>query len=256
MIKNIPILEVKNLVKKFGSFTAVDNVSFSIEEGKTLGFLGPNGAGKSTTINCLLGVVEKDGGEIKMFGLDALKNRSKVMKMANYCSAEYVLPWNLTVYQNLYVYSKFYEVKNAKARILELLEEFEIADAKDKNIRSLSLGQRARANLCKALINRPKLLFLDEPMASMDPDVVDKGIRLLRRIQKEEKITILYTSHNMWEIEQVASHVVFVNHGRIIAQGSPLELTRQELKLEASEPNLREVFITLSRKKQLEHELN
>ena len=127
-------------------------------------------------------------------------------------------------------------------------------DLKSKRIRSLSLGQRARANFCKALINKPKLLLLDEPMASMDPDVVDKGIKLIKRIQKEEKMTILYTSHNMWEIEQVADDVVFVNHGKIIAQGTPLELTRQELKLEAKEPNLREVFIELSRRQMADEE--
>lgn len=253
------VLEVKNLVKKFpssakasegrGYFMAIDGISFNLAEGQILGFLGPNGAGKSTTINCLLGVVEKDGGEIKMFGKDLASNRSEIMKNVNYCSAEYVLPWNLTLYENLLVYSKFYEVREAKKRISEVLSQFELTDSRDKIIRSLSLGQRTRANLCKALISKPKLLLLDEPMASMDPDVVDKGIKLIKKIQKQEKMTILYTSHNMWEIEQVANDVVFINHGKIIAQGSPLELTRQELALEAEEPNLREVFIQLSRKK-------
>lgn len=255
MAKDSPkvVLSVKNLVKNFGDFKAVDDISFDVLEGEVVGFLGPNGAGKSTTINCLLGVVEKDGGEIKMFGKDLAKNRTEIMKNVNYCSAEYVLPWNLTLYENLLVYAKFYEVKDAKNRIGEVIEEFDLTDSRNKSIRSLSLGQRTRANLCKALVSKPKLLLLDEPMASMDPDVVDKGIRLIKRIQKEEKITILYTSHNMWEIEQVANDVVFVNHGKIIAQGSPLDLTRQELELEAKEPNLREVFIQLSRRK---NELN
>lgn len=248
MSKNTLILEVKNLVKKFGNFTAVDGISFSVKEGEILGFLGPNGAGKSTTINCLLGVVEKDNGEVKMFGKDVSKNRTTVMKNVNYCSAEYVLPWNLTLYENLLVYAYFYEVTSPKKRVMEVIEALDMMDFKKRNIRSLSFGQRARANLCKALLNKPKLLLLDEPMASMDPDVVDRGIRLIKKIQKEEKMTILYTSHNMWEIEQVATEVVFINHGKIIAQGSPLELTRQELALEAKEPNLREVFIQLSRR--------
>lgn len=243
------VLSVKNLVKNFGEFKAVDDISFEVEEGQVVGFLGPNGAGKSTTINCLLGVVEKDGGEIRMFGKDLAKHRTEIMKNVNYCSAEYVLPWNLTLFENLLVYAKFYEIKDAKSRIMEVLGEFELAESKNKSIRSLSLGQRTRANLCKALISKPKLLLLDEPMASMDPDVVDKGIRLIKRIQKEEKMTILYTSHNMWEIEQVANDVVFINHGKIIAQGSPLDLTKQELALESKEPNLREVFIQLSRRK-------
>lgn len=249
MTKKSPVvLEVKNLSKKFDDFVAVDNISFGLEEGQILGFLGPNGAGKSTTINCLLGVVEKDGGEIRMFGKDLVKHRTEIMKYVNFCSAEYVLPWNLTLYENLLVYAKFYEVEDARKRIEDVLGEFELTESKNKIIRSLSLGQRTRANLCKALINKPKLLLLDEPMASMDPDVVDKGIRLIKKIQKEEKMTILYTSHNMWEIEQVANDVIFVNHGKIIAQGSPLDLTRQELELEAKEPNLRDVFIQLSRR--------
>lgn len=242
------ILEVVNLSKKFGDFVAVDGISFSVAEGEILGFLGPNGAGKSTTINCLLGVVERDSGEVRMFGKDLQKHRVEIMKNVNYCSAEYVLPWNLTLYENLLVYAHLYEVKNAKKRVNDVIGELEMNDMRNKIIRSLSLGQRARANFCKALLNKPKLLLLDEPMASMDPDVVDRGIRLIKRIQKEEKMTILYTSHNMWEIEQVANNVVFINHGKVIAQGSPLELTRQELELEAKEPNLREVFIQLSRR--------
>ena len=243
------ILEVKNLRKSFDNFVAVDNVSFSVAEGEILGFLGPNGAGKSTTINCLLGVVEKDGGEIRMFGKDLVNNRVEIMNKVNYCSAEYILPYSLTLYENLLVYAHYYGVKNAKERVMEVLDDLDMMGLKSERIRNLSLGQRARANFCKALINKPKLLLLDEPMASMDPDVVDRGIKLIKKIQKEEKMTILYTSHNMWEIEQVADNVVFVNHGKIIAQGTPLELTRQELKLEAKEPNLREVFIELSRRK-------
>ncbi len=255
MSKNAPILEVKDLVKKFDGFAAVDGISFSVNEGEILGFLGPNGAGKSTTINCILGVVEKDEGEVKIFGKNLDNKRVEIMKYVNYCSAEYVLPWNLSLYENLLVYAYLYEVSAPKKRVVEVLEELELIDIRDRSIRSLSLGQRARANFGKALINKPKLLLLDEPMASMDPDVVDRGIDLLKRIQKEEKMTILYTSHNMWEIEQVANNVVFINHGKIIAQGTPLELTRQELKLEAKEPNLREVFIELSRRKMVEEEI-
>lgn len=249
MSKNfVPILEVKDLVKKFGDYTAVDGVSFDVKEGEILGFLGPNGAGKSTTINCILGVIKPDSGSIKVFGKDLSKHRSAIMQEANYCSAEYQMPWNLSVWESLYVYAKLYSLKNPKERIAELLELFQIPDLKRKMIRQLSFGQRARVGFCKSLLNHPRLLLLDEPMASMDPDIVDQGIRLLKKIQKEEKITILYTSHNMWEIEQVADNVVFINHGKVMAQGSPLELTRKELELEAKEPNLREVFIHLSRR--------
>lgn len=242
-----PVLEVKNLVKKFGSFTAVDGVSFSIKEGEILGFLGSNGAGKSTTINCLLGIIKPESGQIKIFGKDLFARRSEIMQEVNYCSAEYNLPWSLSVYESLLVYASLYQVNDSKQKINELLNLFEITDLKKKQIRNLSFGQRARANFCRALLNNPKLLLLDEPMASMDPDVVDKGIKLLLKIQNDSGMSILYTSHNMWEIEQVANSVIFINHGRIMAQGTPLELTKQEVELEAKEPDLREVFIRLSR---------
>ncbi|MBI2018144.1 ABC transporter ATP-binding protein [Candidatus Daviesbacteria bacterium] len=248
MSQNI-ILEVKNLRKSFGDFLAIDDISFSLGEGKILGFLGPNGAGKSTTIYCLLGLIDPDFGQISIFGKDIKKARSEILKQVNYASAEFHLPWNLKLWECLFVFGKLYEVKNINKRIDELLEIFEISHLKNKHIRELSFGQRARGNLVKALLNKPKILLLDEPMASMDPDVVDKGINLIKQIQKEEKISILYTSHNMWEIEQVANHVVFIKHGKIIAQGSPLELTKQVLQLESDEPNLREVFIQLSRVK-------
>lgn len=244
------ILEVKNLAKRFGSpdggFLAVDNLSFSISRGQILGFLGPNGAGKSTTIYCILGLIQKDAGEIRIFGKDLEKKRSEILKEVNYSSAEFNLPWNLSVYENLYVYSMLYEVSDAKQRIFDLLEIFEISDLRNQKIRDLSFGQRARTNLCKALLSRPRLLLLDEPMASLDPDVVDKGIALLKKIQKEEGISILYTSHNMWEIEEIADDIVFINHGKVVAQGSPIELTKKVLK-GAKEPNLRQVFIHISR---------
>ena len=244
------ILEVKNLVKNFGNFTAIDNISFSLKEGEILGFLGPNGAGKSTTIYCILGLIAPDGGDIRIFGKNIFVNRSEIFKEVNYASADFNLPWNLSIWENLLVYAKLYEVPEAKKRITELLEIFEMSHLRDKATRDLSTGLRARANLCKALLNKPRLLLLDEPMASMDPDVVDKGISLLKQIQKEDGITILYTSHNMWEIEEIAGEVIFLNHGKIIASGTPLELTQKVLKLEGSEPNLRDVFIHLSRDKE------
>lgn len=199
-------------------------------------------------IVCLLGVIEPQDGVIKVFGRDLQKNRSEIMQECNFCSAEYNLPWNLSVYEGLLVFAKMYQVKDSRKRVEEVLVALGMQDLKNVKIRNLSFGQRARASLCKAIINKPRLLLLDEPMSSMDPDVVDKGIKLLLKIQKQTKMSILYTSHNMWEIEQVASRIIFINHGKIMAQGSPLELTRQEVKLEAKEPDLREVFIHLSRR--------
>lgn len=243
------VLEVKNLVKRFDDFVAIDDISFNVKEGEIIGLLGPNGAGKSTTINCLLGIVKPEEGEIKVFSKELFKNRTEIMQKVNYCSAEYNMPWNLTVYECLLVFAKLYSVSNAKKRIGDLLDLFEMGRLKNEFIRQLSFGQRARASLCKSLLNKPKLLLLDEPMSSMDPDIVDKGISLLKKVQKEEGMSIIYTSHNMWEIEQVANNVIFINHGKIIAQGSPLDLTKSAVKLEAKEPDLREVFIRLSRQK-------
>lgn len=260
------VLEVKNLTKRFpssapssakaskgkkategrGYFVAVDDVSFNVDEGQVLGFLGPNGAGKSTTIFCILGLIEKDGGQIKIFGKDFARNRSEILQDVNYASNETQLPWNLTVWENLLVFAHLYNVADVKKRINELLDVFEISNLRRDMVRDLSTGQRARLSLVKAFLNRPKLLLLDEPMASMDPDVVDKGINLIKSLQKAEKISIVYTSHNMWEIEEIANDIIFINHGKIVAKGSPIDLTKKVLG-SAKEPNLREVFIHISR---------
>lgn len=243
---NNPVLDVKNLVKKFDEFIAIDDISFKLGEGEILGFLGPNGAGKSTTIFCILGLIKPDSGEVIIFGRDVLKDK-QVLGKVNYAAAEFILPWNLTIPESLLVFATLYQISNPKKRIAELMDIFEISHLKNKTVRDLSMGQRARGSLCKAFLNKPKLLLLDEPMASMDPDVVDKGISLIKRLQQEENMSILYTSHNMWEIEEIAENVVFINHGKIVAQGSPLELTKQVLKSKTDEPDLREVFIHISR---------
>lgn len=257
MAKNSQIvLEVKNLTKRFpssakategrGYFVAVDNISFNVAEGQVLGFLGPNGAGKSTTIFCILGLIEKDAGQIKIFGKEFSSHRTEILQDVNYASNETQLPWNLTVWENLLVFAHLYTINDVKKRIVELLDVFEISNLRGKMVRDLSTGQRARLSLVKAFLNKPKLLLLDEPMASMDPDVVDKGITLIKHLQKAEKMSIVYTSHNMWEIEEIATDIIFVNHGKIVAKGSPIDLTRKVLK-RAREPNLREVFIHISR---------
>ena len=242
-----PVLRVDQLVKRFGDFAAIDGVSFEVGEGEIVGFLGPNGAGKSTTLFCVLGLIHGDGGRIEILGRDISRGRSEILRSTNYCSAEFTLAWNLTLWENLLVFARLYEIPRAKARIAEWLELFELTPLKGELIREMSLGQRARANLCKAFLNRPKLLLLDEPMASMDPDVVDRGIRLIKRIQETEGISIVYTSHNMWEVEQLASRIVFINHGQVVAEGTPLELTRSVLAADSSDANLREVFIQISR---------
>lgn len=218
---NVPVLEVKNLTKKFGKFTAVDNISFSMEEGEIVGFLGPNGAGKTTTINMLLNLISPTEGNIYVFGNDLTKKRTQILKQVNFSSSYINLPWRLTVWENLYTFALLYEVANPKQKIEELLEVFNISHYRNKQAGFLSSGQKTRAILAKAFINNPRLVLLDEPTASLDPDIAAKVRGYLKKIQREQKTTMLFTSHNMAEVEEVCDRVIFINHGKIVAEDTP-----------------------------------
>lgn len=220
------VLEVKNLTKGFSKFRAVDSISFEIESGETVGFLGPNGAGKTTTIMMLLGIIKPTAGSIKIFGLDFTRNREAILKRVNFASASSVFPSRLTVYENLYVFSCLYEIKNPRQKIEDLLKDFELFNFKNSLTYALSSGQMTRLSLCKALLNDPELLLLDEPTASLDPDIAQKVRNLLRKIRKQRNLSILYTSHNMDEITQMCDRVIFLNQGRIMASDTPLNLTK------------------------------
>lgn len=220
------ILEVKNLTKIFGRFKAVDSISFEIERGEIVGLLGPNGAGKTTTIQMLLGLTRPDEGEIKIFGKDLEEERSEILGKMNFSSAYISFPHRMSVKENLEVFAKLYGVKNWRERIDKLLEMLEIRELREKLFFSLSSGQKTRVFLVKALLNKPRLLLLDEPTASLDPDIAEKIKQMLLKIQKEEGMTILYTSHNMAEVEEICERVIFLSHGKIVAQGTPLELKR------------------------------
>jgi len=220
------VLEVKNLLKKFGKLTAVDNISFSIEEGEILGFLGPNGAGKTTTITMLLGLTQPTSGNISIFGKDLQKNKQEILKQVNFASAYGHFMGRLTPFENLYVFACLYEIKNPKKRIYEFLKKFELYDQRNKLTQELSSGQLTRLGLCKAMLNDPKLLFLDEPTASLDPEIANKIRDYLFQIRREKNISLLYTSHNMEEITQMCDRVIFLNHGKIVASDTPLNLTK------------------------------
>lgn len=220
------ILQVKNLTKHFKGITAVDRVSFEVEKGEIVGLLGPNGAGKTTTIQILLGLTKPDEGSIKVFGRDLEKNRSEALNQMNFSSAYISFPHRMSVKENLEVFARLYGVKDWQERLDKLLEMLEILELKNKLFISLSSGQRTRVFLVKSLLNKPRLLLLDEPTASLDPDIAEKIKEMLLKIQKEEGITILYTSHNMAEVEELCNRVIFLSHGRIVAQGTPLELKR------------------------------
>jgi ABC-2 type transport system ATP-binding protein len=235
-------IEVKNLVKTFGKVHAVNNISFNIEEGKITGLLGPNGAGKTTTIQMLLDLVTPSSGSIKIFGKEMHKNREEILGKINFSSPYVSLPGNLKVWENLYTFARLYGVKDVKKKVEELATFFGIKKMMNKMTSSLSTGQLTRLNLAKALLNDPKLLLLDEPTASLDPDIADRTRKLLKKIQKERKVTILYTSHNMDEIEELCDRVIFLQKGKIVDDDSP-----HKLKKKYGFNDLNEVFLKISR---------
>jgi ABC-2 type transport system ATP-binding protein len=236
------IVEVKNLKKAFNGFMAVDDVSFEIGRGEILGLLGPNGAGKTTIIHMLLGLTTPTSGEIRMFGMELGGNRREILSDINFSSSYVSMPLSLTVKENLRVFAILYNVRDREDKIDELLRAFEIHDIRDKLVRKLSSGQVTRLCLVKALLNDPKLLFLDEPTASLDPDIADKTRKLLKRFRDERGLTILYTSHNMKEMEEMSDRIVFLDKGKVMASGRPLDVLRVFEK-----KSLEEVFIKVAR---------
>lgn len=237
-----PVVEVKELTKVFRSFRAVDNVSFEIYPREILGLLGPNGAGKTTIIHMLLGLTTPTKGDINVFGLDLKRHRKKIIQDVNFSSSYVSMPNSLKVKESLKVFARLYGVRNREKRISELLRIFEIEDIKDKIVRNISSGHQTRLNLAKALINDPKILFLDEPTASMDPDIADKTRSLLKMIKKERSISILYTSHNMKEMEEMSDRLIFLHKGKIISEGTP-----EEVISSFKRKNLEEVFLRVAR---------
>lgn len=229
------ILEVKNLTKKFGSFTAVDNISFSLQKGEVLGLLGPNGAGKTTTIQMLTGIISKTQGVIEYFGKEFYKNKEYCLQRINFTSSYNTLQGRNSVYENLLVFAYLYGIKNPKPKIKELTKYFEIENIMKERFWDLSSGQKTRVNIAKSLLNDPELILMDEPTASLDPDIADKTLSLIEQLREKRKLSILYTSHNMDEITRICNNVIFLDHGRVIAEDTPLGLTKRikgsELKL-------------------------
>jgi len=239
------ILEVKNLKKKFGEFEAVKGISFSLRKGEILGLLGPNGAGKTTTIQCILGLIHPTSGTIKVFDMEMPKNKQEILGRVNFSSAYVSLPTNLKVWENLYTFARLYSVPNLKQKVKELADFFDINDLLGKMYGTLSSGQATRVNLVKALLNCPELLFLDEPTASLDPDIADRVRKYLKAVQQKSNITILYTTHNMLEVEELCDRAIFINEGKIVTEGTPKMLIEK-----FGMKDLNEVFISLARKDQ------
>jgi ABC-2 type transport system ATP-binding protein len=214
---------VRDLTKIYGTITAVDHISFTLEQGTTVALLGGNGAGKTTTIAMLLGLVMPSSGEVRVFGADMSKNRGAVAHRLNFQSPYVDLPARLTVRQNLTVYAGLYGIANAGERIAYIAEDLQIGPLLDRPTGKLSAGQKTRVGLAKALLNAPDLLLLDEPTASLDPDTADWIRRKLRQYA-ESGATLLLASHNMAEVERLADRVILLHQGRIIEDGTPSAL--------------------------------
>lgn len=222
------VLSVQNLHKTYPKekSPALSGVSFEIKKGEIFGLLGPNGAGKSTAINIIAGLLLPDSGEVKVFGKDFFKEKSWCQNQMNICTAYANLPYPLTVEQNLRVFTKLYGVEKPEKKIDEVLEIFDINHLRKKKISKLSAGQTARVNLCKSLINDPKLLLLDEPTSSLDPETAIAIRKRLKQLQKERNLTILWTSHNMPEVEEVCNRIAFLLNGNIHVIDTPKNLLK------------------------------
>ena len=238
-------LEVKNLEKKFKNFTAVNNINFCINEGQTLGVLGPNGCGKTTTIGMLLGLIKPSGGEILINeeNFDNL-NREKILGKFNFASPYVELPKKLTVKENLEIYGRLYGVKNLTNRIQKISDDLNLGRFLNKKTGELSSGQKNRVSLAKSLINNPKVLFLDEPTASLDPDIGDFVRKYIEDYKSKNKISILLASHNMKEVERLCDNVIMMKEGKIVDSGTCKSLIDKH-----GRNNLEDTFLKLARNK-------
>ncbi len=238
-------VQIKDLTKKFKNSTAVDKINFTIEKNKTVGLLGPNGCGKTTSIGMMLGLIKPSGGEI-IINNKNLENtdRVSILSKMNFASPYVELPKKLSVRQNLEVYGRLYAVKNLKKKINDLSEELDIKQFLDKKTGELSSGQKNRVTLAKSLINDPEILFLDEPTASLDPDVGDYVRGYIQSYKSKNKITILLASHNMAEVERLCDSIIMMKNGKIIDEGTCEEIIKKH-----GRNNLEETFLKLARSK-------
>jgi ABC-2 type transport system ATP-binding protein len=221
------VLEVRGLTKLYGTFRAVDGISFHLEKGQILGLLGPNGAGKTTTIQMLVGITLPDAGSISYFGMDLHKRREACLQRVNFASSYNMLQNRITVWENLIVYAQLYGVKRPQAKIREMGEYFGITRLMDQRFMTLSAGQKTRVNLVKALLNDPEIILMDEPTASLDPDIADRTLSLIESLRESRELSIVCTSHQMDEVTRICDEVIFLDKGSIVAQDSPAGLTQR-----------------------------
>ena len=238
-------IQIKNLTKKFKNNFAVNKISFDIEKNKTVGLLGPNGCGKTTSIGMLLGLIEPSEGEIIINNknLQSYK-RNELLSEINFASPYIELPKKLTVKQNLEVYGRLYGVKNLNSRINEISADLDIKSFFEKNTGELSSGQKNRVSLAKSLINKPKILLLDEPTASLDPDIGDFIRSYIQEYRSKNQVTILLASHNMNEVERLCNSIIMMKEGKIIDRGTCTQIIKRH-----GRSNLEETFLKLARSK-------
>ncbi len=235
-------LSVREVRKVYGKTVAVDGISFDVNHNEIVGLLGPNGAGKTTTINMILSVLEPDSGTIQIEGIDIATHRSQALERTNFAAVYAPLPGNLTVAQNLRVFGLLYGVKDLSKRIQVLLKSLALESFQNVKCGVLSSGEQTRVSLAKALLNQPNLLLLDEPTASLDPATARDIRTKIRELAADGETGVLWTSHNMVEVEEVCHRVLFLSRGKILLEGDPKMLPREHGK-----KTLEELFITVAR---------
>tara|TARA_E500000178_G_scaffold350021_1_gene408108 strand:- start:364 stop:1092 length:729 start_codon:yes stop_codon:yes gene_type:complete len=236
------VIEIDKVTKQFKNVFAVKDISLKIKENSIYGLLGPNGCGKSTTMGMILGLITPTLGKIKVLGKEIEKNRSQILQKMNFISPFIDLPKKLTVEQNLKVFGNLYDVSDLNEKIPEILEKLKIQKLRKRLVGELSSGQKNRVMLAKALINDPEVLLLDEPTANLDPDVADYILNFLKDFSTKNNTTLIFASHNMREVERICDQVILMRSGKIVSQGSPLEVIQNY-----SKSNLEEVFLKVMR---------
>lgn len=236
------VLSVVNLSKSYGHILAVDGISFEVRSNEIVGLLGPNGAGKTTTINMILGVLQPSAGQILIEGIDISKDRCRALEKTNFAAVYAPLPGNLTVYENLMFFGLLYNVRHPGERIGEAMRLFDLERLRNTKCGVLSSGEQTRVGLAKALLNHPNLLLLDEPTASLDPANAKEIREKIRDFARMRSVGLLWTSHNMVEVETVCDRVLFLSHGRILLEGNPRILPK-----EYGMRNLEELFIAVAK---------
>jgi ABC-2 type transport system ATP-binding protein len=235
-------IEINNLNKSFGNILAVKNINFKIDKGTIIGLLGPNGCGKSTTMGMMLGLIKPTSGTVLINGQNIENNRTNLLEKMNFISPYIELPKKLTVEENLKVYGRLYGVKNLESKISELMEKLNLTQFKKRKTGELSSGQKNRVSLAKALVNDPEILLLDEPTASLDPDVSDYIRTFIEDFASKKGTTILLASHNMNEVERLCHEVMMMKNGEIIDKGKSSDLINKH-----GRKNLEEVFLKIAR---------